>query len=188
MHSNCTLMSRETLYNIPEPHHFNITIMEKEWFDAVIYNDIILVKNIINQGIDINIQTKHGSTALIIASFNGNRKIVELLLKQPDININIKNINAWTSLSYSSIYNRKDIVKLLLIQPEINITIKDNRGNIFIDFFKNRSFLINYKLQKEILKNGREDIIIFFNKYNLVHPDVKKENMHLFKAHSWGLI
>jgi ankyrin repeat protein len=133
--------------------------MEKEWFKAIWKNNIKKINDLIDKGIDVNTQDSNNEfTPLILASYNRNIEIVELFLKQSNI----------------------------------NITIKDVYNHIFIDYIINneekKSFLINYDLQKKILDNQRDDIILFLDKYNLVHPDIKKENPELFKANVWGLI
>jgi ankyrin repeat protein len=171
--------------------------MKKEWFEAIEQNDINKVNELINQGIDVNIQNNNGDNALIYASFNGYKEIVELLLKHPNININtpegihpvnVQNKFGDTALIAASSRLNKEIVELLLKQPNINVEIEDNNGFNFISILKDKSYLIDYQLQKQILNNQREDIILFLNKYNLVYPDIKSELPELFQASDWGLI
>jgi ankyrin repeat protein len=169
----------------------------EEMFDAIRDNNITLVKKFINQGIDVNIKNDGGFTALILASYHGYKNMVEFLLKQPRINVNtpegihpvnIQNKYGDTALIDASYKGDKEIVKLLLKQSEIDVTLKNNEGYNFIDFLNDKSILINYKLQKEILKNGRDDIILFLNEYKLIHPKIKDEVPELFQAIDWGLI
>jgi ankyrin repeat protein len=136
----------------------------------------------------VNIKNNYDTTALIVASRNGNIDIVKLLLKQPGIDINLQDNYGFTALIYASRNEYIDIVKLLLKQPEIDVELKDNK-NYFIDYkINDNSFLIDYDLQKQILNNQREDIIIFINQYELIHPDIKSEYKDLFQASVWGLI
>jgi ankyrin repeat protein len=128
--------------------------MENKWFLAIYDNNIEKVKELIDQGVDINYKNSSGYTPLLIASF----------------------------------YEKIDVVKLLLIQPNINIDLVDNDIHNFIDIIFDKSLLINYKLQKNILNNQREDIIILLNKYNLIHPKIKDEVPELFQVSQWGLI
>ena len=162
--------------------------MKEEWFKAIENNNINKVNELINQGIDVNIQNTLGYTALILTSYYGYNQIVELLLKHPNININIQNNYDNTALIEALYYRHEEIVKSLLKHPGIDINIQNNDGENFIDFFKYNSFLIDYQLQKEILNNDRDDIILFLDKYNLIHPNIKKENPDLFKANVWGLV
>jgi hypothetical protein len=91
----------------------------------------------------------------------------------------------------ASCFRYKEIIELLLKHPNIDVTIKDIDGDFFMVYFNDKydkSFLINYDLQQTILNNQREDIILFFNQHNLIHPDIKTEYKHLFQASEWGLI
>jgi hypothetical protein len=80
------------------------------------------------------------------------------------------------------------IVEILLKHPDIDVTIKNDEGYNFIDMLEDTSFLINYQIQKYLLKSGRDDIILFFDKYNLIDPKIKEEYPDLFNADKWGLI
>jgi ankyrin repeat protein len=88
--------------------------MSEELIQAVKDNNIKLVKKIIQQGIDINYQTKNGNTALYWASRNGYTEIVELLLKVSGVNINIQYNVGNTALMFALCNSNKKIVKLLL--------------------------------------------------------------------------
>jgi ankyrin repeat protein len=105
------------------------------------------------------------------------------------VDINSRDRWGTTALLYAFFRGRENITKLLLIQPNININVTHIIFNdSFIDYNSNRSFLIDYKVQKEILDNQRDDIILLFDKHNLVHPKIKEENPELFQASNWGLI
>ena len=62
--------------NIKTFENFN----NQDIFTYIKNNDIKSVKNYINSGYDLNIKNNEGETALIIASRNNNREIIELLL------------------------------------------------------------------------------------------------------------
>ncbi len=65
--------------------------------DAVENNDIRLVQKLLDSGVDINIISNDGDTALNYASVNGNLEIVRLLLKNR-ADPNIQNDFGWTAL------------------------------------------------------------------------------------------
>jgi ankyrin repeat protein len=195
---------------------------EDYWFYAIHNNDIPKVKEMINNGIDINCQDSKKKSALIMSSFLGLKDLVELLLKQPGIDINLQDKDGYSALMYAFYFgnnyiikillkqtgidiniknkngnsvliiasstDKKEIIKLLLKRPEIDINIKNNDNKNFIEILKDKYFLIDYDLHKKILKNGREDILIFLDKYELIHPKFKEENENIFKANNWGLI
>jgi ankyrin repeat protein len=121
------------------------------------------------------------------AVYKNNIEKVKEFINQ-GIDINKQNRYNITALIYASSWGYKEIVKLLLKHPNINLELKDNNNNNFITILKNKEFLIDYQLQKELLNNDRENIILFLDKYNLVHPKIKDENPTLFQASDWGLI
>jgi hypothetical protein len=77
---------------------------------------------------------------------------------------------------------------MLLKHPNIDVTIKNNEYKNFIDYINDKSIFKNYYLQKKILNNNREDILVFLNKYGLINDKIKEEVPELFKASEWGLI
>jgi ankyrin repeat protein len=178
-----------------------INNMKETWFHAVKKNNIEKVKELINQGVDINIQDEHDNTALIYSSYYGCIEITEFLLNQPGIDINIKNKNGNDSLflafwkdSRSYLLNDrgkfkiKDIIKLLLSRKDIKIDLFNFNYSDIYKHIKYCNYLKNYILQKKILENDREDIILFLNEYDLIESNFKKENPDLFNANDWGLI
>ena len=104
------------------------------------------------------------------------------------IDINVQDNYGYTALMISSFGKYNYIVEILLKHPDIDVTIKNDEGYNFIDMLEDTSFLINYQIQKYLLKSGRDDIILFFDKYNLIDPKIKEEYPDLFNADKWGLI
>ncbi len=81
-------------------------------------------------GTDVNIKNNSGDTALIIAIYYKNVRIVKLLLQVPDIDVNIKNKDGDTALFKCLELNPDiEIVKLLLQVPSIDVNIKNKDGN-----------------------------------------------------------
>jgi ankyrin repeat protein len=102
--------------------------LTNEWFQAIEDGNIKKVKELINQGIDINIKNNHGNIALIDASCYGEKEIVKLLLNHPNIDVNIQSDYGYTALINASYKRHKEIVKLLLNHPNIDVNIQDNFG------------------------------------------------------------
>jgi ankyrin repeat protein len=198
-------------------------IRKEQWFVAIIRNDINKLIELIEKGVDINLQDgtlktalHHSSinterieitkfllkqpgidvniqdcfndTALIRASFMGCKEIVKLILHHSDIDVNLHDNDGETALINSTYPSNKEILKMLLEHPDIDITIKGNNGKTFMDYLNNNSFLKDYSLQKKILENNRDDILLFLDKNKLLIEEIKKEAPDLFEAKNWGLV
>lgn len=85
--------------------------------NAVIQNDESKVKQLLNNGMDINVQDEEGMTALMHASEKGDVQMVQLLISRgADINFNFfsyENCDIWSALYYASKNDHLDIVKIL---------------------------------------------------------------------------
>jgi ankyrin repeat protein len=157
-----------------------------DWFNY--RNDSSIIKKLINNGYDINIQDNNGNTLLMYSIINKNDDVFNLLISQPDIDVNIQNNYKWSALKYAAFHGNYYVIEELLKRPDIDITLKDLNNNTFIYNMRNKEILKKYSLQKKILDNNREDIILYFNNYDLVHPNIKKEYPDLIKAANWGLV
>ncbi len=96
--------------------------------------------------IDVNLQDALGCTALMWAiiplvtfsqkmetneiteNINRRMRIIELLLKHPDIDVNLKPSNGSNALFLAVTGNCKEAVNLLLQNKKININTQDNKG------------------------------------------------------------
>jgi ankyrin repeat protein len=87
--------------------------MDSRLFDAVENNDISLVRNLLNSGVNINQRDRNRETAIFIAIANGNLPMVNILINN-GADINIINHNNDTPLIGAIQMNRIDIVKCLL--------------------------------------------------------------------------
>ena len=77
-------------------------------------------------GINVNtIQQWNGKTPLILASGNGHRKIVQLLLMKNGINVNKEENEGRTALYYASCKGHTPIVQLLLGEENIEVNKAD---------------------------------------------------------------
>jgi ankyrin repeat protein len=143
-------------------------------FEAVKNNNIDKVKELLNSGIDVNIQDKHNWTPLHIACLNHQLANVKLLLSHPDININIKNKDGQTPLDKVCEHESEKslkIIKLLLQRPELNINIKDELGNTTLHYcyynnvpnitkllLTHPDIIIDFDFQDFILNTHREKV------------------------------
>jgi hypothetical protein len=141
--------------------------LKEQWWKAVYFGDSIKVKTLIKKGVDVN-------------------------MKDDDNNL--------TALLFVSSYYKNNSLTFdtLLQHPNIDVTVKDKKGFNFIDnlkhsyYFENKTdlkyALMIYHIQKKIIENGREDIILFLNKYKMVHPKIKEEYPHIFTGAELNLL
>jgi ankyrin repeat protein len=90
-------------------------------------NDIDLVKFLLEEGADPNVQTSYGDTALMKASYMGYTEIVKELLKHPDINPNIADIDGYTALMGACEKNNITIIDELLKHRRTSVDIMNLR-------------------------------------------------------------
>ena len=77
-------------------------------FDEDIFKILLMHPNI-----NTNARTKNGSTPLILASFSGNVKVVELLCKKPGIDVNIENNDGKTAFDVAEEKGNDEIIKIV---------------------------------------------------------------------------
>ncbi|TFK17756.1 ankyrin [Coprinopsis marcescibilis] len=79
-------------------------------------------------GIDVNVSGSNG-TVLIMASTQGDKEVVQLLLQQEDINVNATvSDSGETALMRASQRVQNSVVQLLLRREEIDVNAKDIKG------------------------------------------------------------
>jgi ankyrin repeat protein len=96
---------------------------------AATKGDLVEVKRLLKEGAETdgpNAKNSYGWTALILASMNGHKEIVELLLKN-GADIEAKDSDGRTALMWASTYGHSAIVELLL-KNGADIEAKDSHG------------------------------------------------------------
>lgn len=96
---------------------------------AVIYNDIDLVKELIEKGAKINLRNHDGDTALIVSlrCVNNKLQIFRELIKA-GADVNIKNNEGSTALLLAIPFEKKEIIKEL-IKGNSDLNVKNNNGD-----------------------------------------------------------
>lgn len=87
--------------------------MSKESLKAVKEGEIVAVKELLDNGIDVNLRDENGMTALIQASSQGHTDIVRLLLERGAA-VNARTKDGWSALMEAALYDFTDIFKLLV--------------------------------------------------------------------------
>jgi ankyrin repeat protein len=118
-----------------------------------------LLKKLINAGADLNIQNKHGHTALIIASANNRVKnVIELIKAGADMTIK----------DFSGL----DFINRLFDRRVVEV----------------QKWLGSYEAQKLILSKEPSLLTSFKESKIKIHPVIQKEFKYLFSADDLGLL
>jgi len=76
----------------------------------------------------VNVNLSYGETPLWLAAYDGNTKIVEALLRRPDIDVNQVNSLECSPLYIVAQEGKEDVVKLLLERPDIDVNKVNEDG------------------------------------------------------------
>ena len=82
--------------------------------DAAMIGNEKLVRNLINEGVDVNSRDSRGKTALIWAARYGHAKVAKILLESSDINVKEKDEDGTTALILAAMYGHENVTRLLL--------------------------------------------------------------------------
>jgi len=134
---------------------------------AIINNNIDIIKQLISDNININIQNKDCNTSLHLACLLKSYDIVKLLIDN-NINKNIVNIDGYTALHYACINGNENIAELLITNDNINTPNKtDNNTPLhYACLYK------NVNIVKLLLSNSNIDIMLR-NNYNKLAKEVE---------------
>jgi ankyrin repeat protein len=136
----------------------------KRFLDAVKDNDLISVKNWLQQGADVNYKNDKDplrKSALHIAAENGNLGIVNAIIKD-NPNINITDFYGNTPLHTASIQNHPDVV-IALINAGADVNAVNNRNET--------------PLHMATFRNDSLDVIRILT-YNNAIQDIQTEDGH----------
>ena len=95
---------------------------------AVATGNLERVKAFIKNKADINAKGNDGATALILACFLNQPKIVKFLLENKDIDVNIQDNNGLTALMWACQHDNPEIIDALLAREDINLNLMDKTG------------------------------------------------------------
>jgi ankyrin repeat protein len=91
---------------------------------AILYNNYIIIKKLIDNGSNVNVINYEGYNALHLAIFNKSIDICKLIINNI-VNINDKSYNGETVLHLACSMNLIEIINLLLENENIDINIQD---------------------------------------------------------------
>lgn len=93
---------------------------------AVDGDDISLVKDLLDEGLDVNGKNKNGWSAMMIAASKGNMEILKLLIEKGAA-ADQKNLQGQTPLIFAAHWGHADVVSLL-IEQGVNVNLQMNDG------------------------------------------------------------
>ncbi|MEH1846374.1 MAG: ankyrin repeat domain-containing protein [Nostoc sp.] len=120
-----------SLGNLNQPGENGDTALMKATREGV----YVVVRELINAGVDINARNSDRNNALWFACFGNHYDLINLLLAV-NININNQNDNGATVLMYAASAGKIEVVKLLL-QHHPNLNLKSLDDYKAIDFASN---------------------------------------------------
>lgn len=139
----------------------NINDTFKAIIDNEIYNmtpliydsysgNLPLAKFSVINGADINLKDENGTTALIMATTNGNLEIIKYLSDKRGLEINAQDDREFTALMWASYNGNLEIVKYLIEERRVDINVKDSQGH---NAFMYASFDGKFEVVKYLIEN-----------------------------------
>ncbi|SPR03352.1 ankyrin repeat domain-containing protein [Orientia tsutsugamushi] len=119
-----------TIINLQDENNDNYTALHY----AVIYNQIEIIKIILEYNPNIKLQDHDGNTALHYAAAYGHTNIAELLLKYDPDCTNLLDEDNWTALHYAAAYGNIGSIKLLLKYNSEISNLQDICGNTALHY------------------------------------------------------
>ncbi len=120
---------------------------------AVMAGDGDKVKELLDNGADVDVRDRNGMTPLILAAKKGRSQIVRLLLeKGADVNAQDE-VMGWTALILASALGYKSVVKLLL-ENGADVSIKDKNGMTALKYAIKNDYVEIAKLIKAVKTSG----------------------------------
>jgi ppGpp synthetase/RelA/SpoT-type nucleotidyltranferase len=104
---------------------FNKEFSETLLISASRTGDYRRVKQLLEDGVDVNAADIDQRTALHHASLRGHVQVVGLLLARDDIDVNATTLAKWTALHHASVNGHEQVVELLLARDGVNVNAAD---------------------------------------------------------------
>lgn len=126
-----------------------------------------LVRILIKNGADVNLQNSEGNTSIIRAAITGKYELIKYLIFKENAKINVKNFNGETALHVAAKYNQMNVVDVLL-DADADVRVKNNKNQTAFEVaVKYHNVNVAKILYKHLLLvGGIEDDILFDRKFS----------------------
>ena len=164
-----------------------MTNLEYRFLKAIKSNKLEIVKECINQNVDINVQDKFKNTALILSSSNGSLGIVKYLIDQ-GADLNVKNNDMNTALILGSRKGSLDIVKLLVKNGAVIDNKNKHNCTALIESSRNGylevvKYLIVQGADVEVVSDAGENRALF---YSFISGHLEVVNYLIFNIYDYN--
>lgn len=79
--------------------------------------------------VNINLVSKKGSSALMLAAFNGREDTMKLLLAHPDVKVNLVSQQGSSALMLAALNGHTGAIRLLLAHDQVQVNLVSNKGS-----------------------------------------------------------
>ena len=97
-------------------------------YDAIWNSNVKGVRRALENGANVNVADKYGSTPLHNVAFLDKVGVLQVLLERADINVNVADNHGNTPLHIATRWDRVEVVRALLKRSDINVNAVDNHG------------------------------------------------------------
>jgi len=122
-----------------------------------------------NKKTDINFKDKNGNSALLVASYFRNNKVISKLIKKVEMKVNIQNVYGDTPLIICPYFKNEKIVSEL-VKKKADMNIKNKYGENYVSVKSNKSKSSKGKKKdnksNSELKNISEESLVNYNDYS----------------------
>ena len=94
---------------------------------AALGGDPAVTRALLESGATVNLSSRNGWTALMVAVAKGRGEVAQLLLAG-GADVNAPDIYQWTPLIRAAHQGRLGLVELLLAQPDVDVNAQDDQG------------------------------------------------------------
>ena len=133
-----------------------LAALDEDWVKAVGKRDVVTIERLIGHGVDVNLSTTDGKTALMLAAQQGRTDLIRMLL-DAGATINSTNTRGGTALMYAAVVGDPATVELLLARgAAMNVQSSNGWTALMIAAVKGYDELVRLLLRRGADANLRD--------------------------------